>query len=93
MIVGTMLIELHAPWVHSLKEKRMIVKSICGKAGNKFNISIAEVDKQDRHQAIVLGISCVTDETAHANSILDNVLNFIEEHTEAEVISVYRELL
>ncbi|QAT43853.1 DUF503 domain-containing protein [Aminipila luticellarii] len=93
MIVGTMLIELHAPWVHSLKEKRMIVKSICGKAGNKFNISIAEVDKQDRHQAIVLGISCVTDEMAHANSILDNVLNFIEEHTEAEVISVYRELL
>ena len=87
------MIELHAPWVHSLKEKRMIVKSICGKAGNKFNISIAEVDKQDRHQAIVLGISCVTDETAHANSILDNVLNFIEEHTEAEVISVYRELL
>lgn len=93
MIIGTMIIELHAPWVHSLKEKRMVVKSICAKAGNKFNISIAEVDKQDMHQAIVIGISCVTDETAHANSILDNVLNFIEDNTEAEVVSVNREIL
>lgn len=93
MIVGTMMLELYAPWVHSLKEKRMVVKSLCAKAGNKFNISVAEVDKQDMHQAIVIGIACVTDETAHANSILDNVLNFIEGNTEAEVVSVEREIL
>lgn len=93
MIVGTMMLELYAPWVHSLKEKRMVVKSLCAKAGNKFNISVAEVDKQDMHQAIVIGVACVTDETAHANSILDNVLNFIEGNTEAEVVSVEREIL
>lgn len=93
MIIGTMKIELRAPWVHSLKEKRMVVKSICAKAGNKFNISIAEVDKQDIHQLIVIGIACVTDETSHADSILSNVLNFIENNTEAEVISVEQEIL
>ena len=93
MIIGAMQIELYAPWVHSLKEKRMVVKSICAKAGNKFNISVAEVEKQDVHQSIVIGIACVTDETSHADSILDNVLNFIEENTEAEVISVEREIL
>ena len=53
MIVGAMTIKFYVPWVHSLKEKRMVVKSICGKAGNKFNISIAEVDAQDVHQTIL----------------------------------------
>jgi uncharacterized protein len=93
MIVGAMTIKFYVPWVHSLKEKRMVVKSICGKAGNKFNISIAEVDAQDVHQTIVLGIACVTDETSHCNSILDNVLYFIEENTEAEIVKIDREIL
>ena len=43
-------IDLRAPYVHSLKEKRMIVKSIIGKLQNKFNISIREVENQDLHQ-------------------------------------------
>jgi len=46
MIVKTIIIKLYAPWVHSLKEKRGIVKSICSKVSNKFNVSIAEVDEQ-----------------------------------------------
>lgn len=93
MIIGAMKIELHVPWVHSLKEKRMIVKSIRAKTGNKFNISVAEVDKQDIHQFIVIGLSCVTSEVSHADSILDNVLNFIEDNTEAEITFVEREIL
>ena len=35
-------VDLRAPYAHSLKEKRMIVKSIIGKLQNKFNISIRE---------------------------------------------------
>jgi len=87
-----MKIKFYAPWVHSLKEKRTVVKSICAKAGNKFNISIAEIDDQDIHQSIVIGLACVTDETSHCNSILDNVLYFIEENTEAEILKIDREI-
>ena len=28
MIIAAMTFRLHAPWVHSLKEKRMVVKSL-----------------------------------------------------------------
>ncbi|HZK88331.1 MAG TPA: DUF503 domain-containing protein [Anaerovoracaceae bacterium] len=93
MIIGTMKIKIYAPWVHSLKEKRMVVKSICAKAGSKFNISIAEVEDQDMHQSIVIGLTCVTDEISHCNSILDNVLYFIEENTEAEILKIDREII
>lgn len=93
MIIGTINIKLYAQWVHSLKDKRMIVKSICAKVRTKFNVSIAEVDEQDTHQTIVLGMACVVGEMSLANSIIDNVLNFIEQCTEAEIINVEREML
>jgi uncharacterized protein YlxP (DUF503 family) len=92
MIIATLEIRLYAPWVHSLKEKRMIVKSLIAKIKNKFNVSIAEVDDQDIHQSIVLGLACVAGNTVLADSILDHVISFIEENTEAEITGVRREL-
>jgi len=93
MIVETLKLTLYAPWVHSLKEKRMVVRSICGKAAAKFNIAIAEVEEQDVHQTIVIGIACVANETAHCDSIIDNVIKFIGNNTEAEIVKIEREMV
>ncbi len=57
MIIEAATIKLYAPWVHSLKEKRMAVKSLIQKIKNKFNVSICEADAQDIHQTIVLGLA------------------------------------
>lgn len=93
MIVGTAKIYLYANWVHSLKEKRMIVKSIIAKCRNKFNVSVAEVENQDYHQSIVIGIACVTNSTRMANSVIQNVVGFIEGSTDAVVQKVETEIL
>ena len=93
MIVGTGKIYLHANWVHSLKEKRMIVKSIIAKVRNKFNVSVAEIEDLDLHQSIVIGIVCVSNSTSLSSSIIQNVMNFIESNTEAEVLDIILEIL
>lgn len=93
MVIGTAAIKLHLSWVHSLKEKRMIVKSLCAKVRNQFNVSIAEVDEQDIHQIAVLGFAGVAGDKAQADSIVDHVLNFIESNTEGEVVSIEREII
>lgn len=93
MVVGIISIKLYAPWVHSLKEKRMVVKSICARVKNKFNVSIAEIEDQDIHQSIIIGVACVTNSNIHADQVLDKVITFIEGNTEAEVISIERELI
>ncbi len=93
MVVGTVRIKLYTPWVHSLKEKRMVVKSLCAKVRNKFNVSIAEIAQQDMHQITILGIACVTEDAAHADSICDHVIQFIEGSTEGEMIEIERELI
>lgn len=92
MIVGAAKVTLYVPWVHSLKEKRMIVKSLCAKISNKFNVSVAEIEEQDIHQRIVIAFACVTGEARLADSVIDHVLNFIEGNTEGEIIHVEREL-
>jgi uncharacterized protein YlxP (DUF503 family) len=93
MIIGTCTVTLQADWVSSLKEKRMIVKSLIDKVRHKFNVSAAEVDDQDVHKLVVIGFACVTNEVRHANSIIDNVLDFIESNTEAQIVDTVIEIL
>lgn len=93
MIIGTGKIYLYANWVHSLKEKRMIVKSIMDKVKNKFNISIAEVENLDMHKSIVIGIACVSNSAKHSNSCIQNVITYIEENTDAVIEKIEIELL
>ena len=88
MIIEAVTIKLYAPWVHSLKEKRMIVKSLIDKTKNKFNVSISEVDEQDVHQTIVLGLACVTGTISHADSMIDSILTYIEKNIDAQIIDV-----
>ncbi len=92
MIIGAATIKLYAPWVHSLKEKRMVVKSILAKVQSKFNISISEVDDQDIHQTIIFGMACVAGTVALADSIMDKVISFIGNTTEAEILDTWREI-
>jgi uncharacterized protein YlxP (DUF503 family) len=92
MIIAAAEVKLYAPGVHSLKEKRMIVKSVIAKVQNKYRVSIAETDENDVHQTIVLGIACVAGNTAQGNSILDHVLNEIDASAEAEITEIQREV-
>lgn len=92
MFVAVLEIKLYAPWVHSLKEKRMIVRSLTGKISNKFNVSVIESDDQDLHQSIVLGIACAAGSAAFADSTMDHLIDFIENNTEAEITDIRREM-
>lgn len=81
-------ITLRASWVHSLKEKRMVVKSLLQRLKNKFNVSVGEVDEQDIHQTIVIGIAAVCGTSAQVSSTMENIITFIEDNTDAEIIDI-----
>ena len=92
MKIVAMTFQLRAPWVHSLKEKRMIVKSLLAKLQNKFHVSAAEIEEQDTHQLIVIGVAAIVPNNALADSLMDEISLFIEENCEAELISEDREI-
>ena len=81
-------VKLRANWVHSLKEKRMVVKSLVKKLQNKFNISVSEIDNQDIHQSIVIGIAGTCLDSRQADSTIDNIINYIYENTDADIINI-----
>ncbi len=87
-----MTFRLRASWVHSLKEKRMIVKSLIAKLQNRFHASAAEVDEQDMHQIAVIGVAAIVPHNAVADSLMDEISRFVEENTEAEVLDEMREI-
>lgn len=92
MIIAAMTFRLHAPWVHSLKEKRMVVKSLVAQLQNRFHVSAAEIDEQDTHQIIVIGVAAIVPHNAMADSLMDEVSAFVEENTEAEILDEIREI-
>lgn len=88
MHVLIMEITLRASWVKSLKEKRMVVKSIVQKLKNKFNISVAEIDEQDIHKTVVIGIAAISGSSAQADSTMEHIISFVESNTDAEIIDI-----
>ena len=92
MRIAVITFRFRASWVHSLKEKRMIVKSLIAKLQNRFHVSAAEIDEQDTHQIIVIGVAAIVPHNAMADSLMEEISAFVEENTEAEIIDEEREI-
>ena len=94
MNVGVLRVRLRLPENGSLKGKRKVVKSISSRVGNKFNVSVAEVDDLDHWQLATLGVVCTSNDGRHANEMLSRVMDFIEtSRGDAEVLDYEIELL
>jgi len=87
MIIGSCTVELIIYGANSLKEKRHVIKSIIGKIKSRYNVSIAEVDLNEKWRKSLIGFACVTNNTKHANEMISKVLNFIERNTSVEIIN------
>ena len=92
MNIAVMTFRLRASWVHSLKEKRMIVKSLIAKLQNRYHVSAAEIEDQDVHQMIVIGVAAIVPHNAMADSLMDDISLFVEENTDAEILDEGREI-
>lgn len=79
MIVAACTVTFHVPFAQSLKDKRQVVQSLMKRVRNTFNVSIAEIDEQDRWQIIVFGIACISNSTQYAHGQLEAVVRFMEE--------------
>lgn len=91
MIILAATVELYLPGVGSLKEKRGILKSLIAQVHKKFNVAVAEVDLHDAWQSSTLGIAVVSTASSHAESVLENILGWIERNRPDLEIVTYTE--
>lgn len=85
MVVGAALVEIHIHDSQSLKAKRGVVRSIVQRIRNRFNVSVAEVAGQDTWQRAVLGIASVGNDAVAMRSLLEQIVDFVEDLHLAEV--------
>jgi len=79
------------PHAHSLKDKRTVARGLIDKTRHKYNASVAEIDTQEVHQTLTLGIAVVSGEYSHAFNMLDDIIRFMERVADAELVSVFRD--
>ncbi len=75
---------------YSLKDKRSVMKSILKTMHNKYNISIAEVGKQDKLNQGMIGIAIVGNDGVFGQKVFDQVLNEIEKNYEIDVHDIQK---
>ena len=75
----------YIPQSTSLKDKRQIRRSLIEKTRHKFNVAIAEIDTQDIHQTLTIGIAVVSGKSAHRQNSIDEIIRFMEANADAEL--------
>lgn len=91
MVISYCKIYLYANWVHSLKEKRMIVKSIIDRTKSRFNVSVAEIENQDVHKSIAIGIAVCGSDAKITNSTIQKIIEFVEDNSDAYIENIETE--
>lgn len=73
MAVGVLILEIHLPYAHSLKEKRLVVRKIQDRLRARFNVAVAELDHQDLWQRAVVGVVSISSDRKNLESVLQAV--------------------
>lgn len=58
---------------------------------NHFHVSAAEIEEQDTHQIIVIGVAAIVPNNSLADSMMDEISAFVESSTDAEIIREFVE--
>ncbi len=92
MIVGVLRFRLGVFEARSLKDKRRVTKSLKDRIGARHNVSIAEVDDLDHHQAATFGLAMVANESRFVESALAKIVDEVRAYPHASLLDYDIEL-
>ena len=94
MNAGVLRFTLRLPESGSLKDKRQVVRSLCQRIRNKFQVSVAEVGNNDSWQMATIGVACVTNTHRHCEEMLDEIVKSVREsRLDAEMLEVESDVI
>ena len=93
MVIGTLQVTIQVPESRSLKDKRMVVRSITSRVRQTFAVAVAEVGEQDVWQTAIVGVACVSNNARHADEVCQKVLAYMENDADGIVSASHFELI
>jgi uncharacterized protein YlxP (DUF503 family) len=92
MFTGSVAIDLLLGDVHSLKEKRSVVRPIVAELKRKYDVSAAEAGHLDLHRRALVGIAVVAADAGHVRDVLNACERLVANRPEVEVLSARQRL-
>jgi uncharacterized protein len=80
MAVGVLTLMIQLPGCDSLKDKRSRLKPLLARLRREFNISVAEIDRQDAWQEAVIACALVSNRAEHTQRSLQAVAEWVEHY-------------
>lgn len=93
MWTGTLEFDLLLDEVHSLKQKRSLVRPLVAELQRKFAVSAAETGQLDLHRRAEIGIGIVAADRAHIVEVLDSAERLVAYRPEVQLLSTRRRVL
>ena len=92
MWIGAIEFDLLLGDVHSLKEKRSLVRPLISEVKRMYGVSVAEVEHLDLHRRAGIGVAVVAADQQHVVELLDTIERRVAYHPEVELLSARRSL-
>src|SRR4051794_37493868 len=92
MYVGTLEMDVLLGDVHSLKEKRSVVRPIVAELRRRFEVAAAEAGQLDLHRRATVGVAVVAADAAHCRDVLDACERLVAARPEVELLAARRGL-
>ena len=92
MYVGTLEMDVLLGDVHSLKEKRSVVRPIVAELRRRFDVAAAEAGQLDLHRRATVGVAVVGADAAHCRDVLDACERLVAARPEVDLLSARRRL-
>jgi len=80
MAIGVLTLHIHLPGCTSLKEKRSRIKPLLARLHREFNISVAEMERQDAWQEAVIACALISNDNRHTQRSLQQIASWVESH-------------
>ena len=93
MPIGLLTLELHLPYAHSLKEKRLVLLKLKDRLRSKFNVAVAELDHQDVWQRSVIGVVSISSDEQNLRQVLQGVEREAEQILGGDLAHAQTEML
>ncbi|QGH70638.1 DUF503 domain-containing protein [Pseudactinotalea sp. HY158] len=92
MWIGAIEFDLLLGDVHSLKEKRSVVRPLIAEVRRRFEVSVAEVGHLDLHRRALVGAAACAADAGHVVEVIDHLERLVAARPETELLSARRRL-
>ena len=92
MFTGSLALDLLLGDVHSLKEKRSVIRPIVAELRRKYDVSAAEAGHLDLHRRALVGVAVVAADARHVRDVLDACERLVAHRPEVELLSARQQL-